>query len=120
MIIDDDPVILTLHKLLLKKHPNINDEDIICFKSGEETLLYFEEKTDESDFFLLLLDINMPIIDGWNLIEMLKYSNLKIIIVTSSIEQRDKLKAFSYKRVIDFYSKPLHYDCIKVIIDHIA
>ncbi|MDR6301915.1 response regulator [Mesonia maritima] len=120
LIIDDDPVVLTLHKLLLKKQNRIDEKDIMCFTSGKETLQYFNNKTEEDTFYLLLLDINMPFFDGWNLIEMLKYDNLKIIIVTSSIEQKDKLKAYSYKRVIDFYSKPLTHGCCKVILDHIA
>lgn len=68
---------------------------------------------------LILLDINMPVMDGWQFLENLIEArpNLKdetkIFIVTSSIARSDMLKANSYKEVNGFVSKPVSVSKLK-------
>ncbi len=59
---------------------------------------------------LILLDLNMPEINGWDFLEsMEKYStHAEVIIVTSSTSKLDQEKARSYSRVIKYYTKPLN------------
>jgi CheY-like chemotaxis protein len=62
---------------------------------------------------LLLLDINMPIMSGWEFLEM--FDNLdfevkdrvKICILSSSIDERDKVRSYANKNVLEFLVKPL-------------
>lgn len=62
---------------------------------------------------LILLDINMPQMDGWEFIAQLSScrpnlkNETKIFIVTSSIATADKLKAASYEEISGFLSKPV-------------
>ncbi len=62
---------------------------------------------------LILLDINMPIMDGWEFITQLSScrpnlkDETKIYIVSSSIATADKLKAASFKEISGFLSKPV-------------
>jgi CheY-like chemotaxis protein len=62
---------------------------------------------------VILLDINMPIMDGWDFLEWFKefkenlVKAIPIFMVSSSIDWRDIEKAKSYEEVIDYMSKPL-------------
>ena len=72
---------------------------------------------------LILLDINMPLFDGWEFLEefkKLKHLILKpisIYIVSSSISQADINKAKFHEEVIDFLTKPIESSKIKNICD---
>lgn len=62
---------------------------------------------------LIFLDINMPIMSGWDFLE--EYKEIKdqvgkkiyIIILTSSVYKHDKAKAATYEDVDDYTLKPL-------------
>lgn len=67
---------------------------------------------------VLLLDINMPVISGWeflerfdNLPETIKES-IRIYILSSSVDQRDRERSYANKNVIDFLVKPLSKDTV--------
>jgi CheY-like chemotaxis protein len=67
----------------------------------------------------ILLDINMPIMNGWEFLDEYKRLNLdplgksKIYIISSSVFSNDINKARSYPLVKDFISKPLNVEKIK-------
>ena len=58
---------------------------------------------------LVLLDLNMPEVNGWEFLEKMNEINTtaKVVIVTSSTSKLDQQKAEQYPRVIDFLIKPL-------------
>lgn len=66
----------------------------------------------------ILLDINMPIMNGWEFLDEYKRLNIdptgktKIFIISSSVFSNDINKARSYPLVKDFISKPLNVDKI--------
>jgi CheY-like chemotaxis protein len=66
----------------------------------------------------ILLDINMPIMNGWEFLDEYKRLNIdpqgktKIYIISSSVFSNDINKARSYPLVKDFISKPLNVDKI--------
>ena len=67
----------------------------------------------------ILLDINMPIMNGWEFLDEYKRLNIdpggkcKIYIISSSVFSNDINKSRSYPLVIDFVSKPLNIDKVK-------
>jgi CheY-like chemotaxis protein len=65
----------------------------------------------QEDWDVLLMDINMPVMDGWQFLDSLgKLENpplVHVVIVTSSIDTIDKRKATKYPQVIGFFEKPL-------------
>ena len=70
-------------------------------------------KINEDDNVLALLDINMPVLDGWGFLEefeviipSLKF-NLELYIVSASSNTDDVKKSKNYPRVIDYLNKPL-------------
>ncbi|WP_339864072.1 response regulator [uncultured Algoriphagus sp.] len=114
-LVDDDPINNLINKRLLGK-VNIA-ENIIEFLEGEEALIKLKD-FDEHHRLLIFLDINMPVLNGWEFLD--KYQLLhpnrtdKIIILSSSIDYQDRFKAQGYKVVTGFLEKPLTLDKIKL------
>ncbi len=77
-------------------------------------LLYCEVPSESAIPDVILLDINMPILDGWQfldgIITIKVIKKITIFIVTSSIDPRDKEKAKSYSNVKNFVVKPITQD----------
>ena len=108
LLVDDDIVVQYLHKTVLSK---CNFPVQKLFSDGKLVLDYILENKDKDILFLILLDINMPVMNGWEFLDELKNHTikplLKVVIVTSSIDSSDKEKAEKYKEVFQFMEKPL-------------
>lgn len=112
-LVDDDPINNLINKRLLGKVGISNQ--IIEFLEGEDALTRIEPLPFE-DQILIFLDINMPVLNGWEFIE--KYNENfpnrqdKIVILSSSIDYQDRQKAKEYQIVSGFLEKPLTLDKI--------
>ncbi len=116
LIIDDDSIVLLVQRKLLQRCDFNNP--IFSFTRGEKALEYLKEE-NESQSFLIFLDINIPGMNGWqflNEIKGLKGShNIYVIMVTSSIDNLDKEVAEKFQNVIGFMEKPLTVkDCERI------
>lgn len=120
MLIDDNPDDNFFHEREIKKafHDNI----VISKNSGKAALEYLKSGKDPlSD--LILLDINMPGMNGWEFLE--EYGRLSkelqgqaiIIMLTTSDNSTDMEKAKKYSMITDYITKPLTVDIIKNITD---
>ncbi len=80
------------------------------FNNGEDALQFLAKNGSPEEPHLMFLDINMPGLSGWDVLDTLSEMNvpkdLKVIIITSSIEAADKKHAESYPRIVDFWVKP--------------
>ncbi len=111
-IIDDDQIFT----YLISKQMSLVDfcETTLVFKNGMEAINYFKPILESPLLLptLILLDLNMPVLDGWQFLdEFRKFKPAKkiaIYIVSSSFDQEDRDKALSYPEVSGFYTKPLH------------
>lgn len=107
MIIDDDEIILFLHQTILEDL--FPENPIIGLSSGNLAYEYILEHKGAE--FLLFLDINMPGMNGWQLLDLLMNlpdrSQLTVIMVTSSVNDSDKVKSYNYPLVKDFLTKPI-------------
>lgn len=116
LIIDDDSIVLFIQEKMLKKceissHP-------FTFKDARKAINFLKLQEPEHHF-LILLDINMPLMNGWEFLEEVKnllvYPNVKVLMVTSSINKYDKEKSKIYKSVIGFIEKPISTEnCLKL------
>ena len=119
-VIDDDQI----YQLIIKKVvEHTGDFDSICFyNDGIEAFEDFKS-LEKSLPEIILLDINMPKMDGWQFLDNLKvyrpnfHQKTIIYIVTSSIAHSDRDKAKSYEEVSGFLSKPLSVEKLKEIAD---
>lgn len=117
-IIDDDD----LYKLLLKKSvKNLgNKVDIQTYSNGEEAFLALSKFKDSPDLLpdLILLDINMPVMDGWEFMEKFVAvknhfkKSITIYIASSSIAKQDLDKAKSYTEISGYIVKPVLKDTV--------
>ena len=102
LLVDDEPSNLKVLKLVLEE-----TYDLIFARSGDEGLtIAAREKPD-----LILLDINMPVMNGWDF--LYKYADLekkredKIVMLSSSIDYQDIKKSREFRYVTGFIEKPL-------------
>ncbi|MDR6301001.1 response regulator [Mesonia maritima] len=67
----------------------------------------------------ILLDLNMPQLDGWQFLEEMKKNEFysKVIIVTSSDSPIDRERAKEYDLVIDYKTKPLSEEVMRSIFE---
>lgn len=72
------------------------------------------DKLEENQPNLILLDLNMPDLDGWGFLDRMEEKNTdaKVVIVTSSTSPFDVEKAKNYNRVIQYITKPLNKDIL--------
>ncbi|HBH25718.1 MAG TPA: response regulator [Cytophagales bacterium] len=90
-------------------------QEVIIKNSGKGALEYLEQNRDDADKLpdIIILDINMPIVDGFVfLYEFEKFSSFvknkcKVIILSSSDNKRDIDKIVNNENVIKFITKPL-------------
>lgn len=108
IIIDDDEIVLLVERKILQRC-GFNQETL-TFKSGEAALNFLKEE-DKGQHFLILLDINMPVMNGWEFLTKMealgRNETIFVIMVTSSIDRFDKEVAQNYKTVIGFIEKPI-------------
>ena len=113
LCVDDDPITLMLYKMVIAKATLA--ETVIVAKNGQEALEYYENSENENSYHeLIFLDLNMPIMGGWefldNFTEKRFYpinENTKIIVLSSTIDPRDIEKVKNYPMILDFISKPV-------------
>ena len=114
VIVDDDKIVVFLHTTLLKKLDFAQNPRI--FENGDDAVKFFRSSKANADNYLILLDIAMPVMDGWEFLDALKdnpvYQKCKIVMITSSIDMADKNKVDQFANIIDYVEKPLTADKI--------
>lgn len=92
LVVDDSPTTRHLIAFTLKKLPDTN---IVEATDGGDAL----KKLSSGNFDLILMDINMPVMDGLKLVGLLrgdpKYKDTPIIIITTEGAEEDKKRAMA-------------------------
>ena len=104
-VIDDDSISLFLaEKILEYELPGI---PVKSFENVDTSLSYFLSNADTKR--LILVDLNMPLKDGWFFLENYQGDVSKdlIFILSSSDNIADKNKAKSFSQVADYLEKPI-------------
>ncbi|RXG28657.1 response regulator [Leeuwenhoekiella palythoae] len=108
LIVDDDKTICLIHKYLLKTVHNIEPRFYTCAGDALKCIA----DSPNSSKYIIYLDINMPVLNGWDFLERLyQFKNkdrFSVILVTSSIDAVDKSKAKDYDLVQGYIEKPLN------------
>jgi CheY-like chemotaxis protein len=121
-VIDDDKVFHFIIKKLLASN-NINVEPRF-FENGLQAIegIKINLQKEEAPPDLILLDINMPILDGWEFLEEFKMlkkrlqKEITIYIISSSDNIVDRNRAKDFKDEIkDYFLKPITVDGLKSI-----
>lgn len=124
-LIDDDEINNFICTNILKKI-NFCDE-VVAYESGTEALKALQEVVENKDTEnipdVIFLDINMPIMNGWDFLD--EYKKLKddidkpvaLFMLSSSIYQADVEKSRQYEEVLDFVTKPLNEQVLNEITE---
>ncbi|MFD0964221.1 response regulator [Pseudofulvibacter geojedonensis] len=119
MLVDDDHTTNFYNEIMLKQN-NVS-KDIIIFQSGKEALEYLDTGNEKVD--LILLDINMPIMNGWQFLEQFNQLDEKkreaiiIVMLTSSINSDDRKRTEAFQSVKKFINKPLNKHSINEVLE---
>lgn len=114
LLIDDDEITHLICESVIKKEHLARE--ITKLKNGKEGIDYFRKLLNTNELTppeLILLDLNMPIMNGWDFLEEFsgeleeKFPDTKVCILTSSVDPFDFSHSKIYNNVIGFISKPL-------------
>jgi CheY-like chemotaxis protein len=125
-VVDDDDIYQFTLKVTLKSIPSV--KSISTFSDGAEALDHIIANKDELEALpdIIFLDINMPVMDGFqfmdefiDLLPRLK-KDIKVYLVSSSIDPKDIKRAKRIDAISDYLIKPLKSEDIKDIILQIS
>lgn len=111
-VIEDDPITSLIIKRSLSKLELFNQ--IQTFEEGTDALAQLETTTEHPN--VILMDLNMPIMDGWTFLEAMKQNpdlrEIPVIIMSSSIDPADIARSKTYSNVKGFFDKPISKELI--------
>jgi CheY-like chemotaxis protein len=121
MLIDEDEIDNIINQKIIES--NNFSEKVMVFQTGTEALgfLRHNSKVAENLPDLIFLDINMPIMDGFQFLEEFEkldspiLDKSKIIMLSSSISPRDIDRAASNRFVKKYLNKPLNSRYLQAI-----
>ncbi len=113
-LIDDD----IIHQFIIKKlvdNIQLNKKDLLIFSNGEEGINYLKSNNECVQKLpdLILLDLNMPIMDGFQFLQEYKEvhptikKDMTIYILSSSDNPKDKERTKKFKEVSGYLTKPI-------------
>lgn len=113
IIIDDDEIVNLLCGIVIRLAFS-KDTEVKTFTLACDGVNYLKGDNKKTDLkTVIFLDINMPVIDGWEALNMLdkldenQKKQLFVFMLSSSIDPNDKKRAKEHSMVLDFVEKPL-------------
>jgi len=122
VVIDDNPTDHYIMQRLL--HNNYNCEQATYTYDGRLVLDYLEENKETGTLpDVILLDLDMPELTGWEFLDELEtfnsgaHKNVQVHIMSSSIRSADVFHSKKYACVNSFMTKPLSRDLVNKICE---
>ncbi len=108
LIIDDEPAVLLLVKIILS-----DQYDVVQADSGKKALELLKREIPD----LILLDIMMPHMDGWEFLERLREikgsASVPVVILSARSQASEVLSGLTVNGVVDYITKPFTKDELK-------
>ena len=122
LLIDDDNTTNYLSKIIIGDTGLVKNFHVAL--NGKRALDFISQRSRENDALpeIIFLDINMPIMDGWEFLE--EYNKLSepvksasvIVMLSSSGNQQDRVRAAQNPLVREYTSKPLTFEFINELL----
>lgn len=121
-VIDDDEMYVYALKKLVEK-VELTDKTIY-FENGKLALNYIDQCINHTYLLpeVILLDLNMPVTNGWQFIKEFKKLKIKIdkritiYIISSTVNEEEIRRAKQIAEITDFVCKPVTIDTFSVIL----
>ena len=118
MIIDDDKITCNLIGKIFS-----NDYDIIMANNGQEAIsILNDSKNNETNISCIFLDLIMPVLDGFSVLDYLNDNNylnkMPVIIISGNYDKETRKRAYSYA-IADMLEKPFNAQVIKHRIENL-
>jgi len=121
MLIDDNEIDNIINEKIIEA--NSFADNILVFQTGQEALDFLNSNQNDEEILpeIVFLDINMPIMDGFQFLEDFEnfsetvLEKCKIIMLSSSISPKDIDRAASSKYVKKYLNKPLNARYLEAI-----
>ena len=118
LIDDDDVTNLVHHTQISRFDSQIEVRVFVDAREALADLVDLQARQPEALPGLILLDINMPGMNGWEFLEAYEAHGLHcpLMMLTSSIDDEDRKRAHSFASVTGFISKPLNASIIRELM----
>jgi len=119
-LVDDMEVVNLMHQVLLRQLSL--EEKVKSFTNPEEALDDLRFNSDTQGPILVLLDVCMPEMTGFEFLEFMTLEslplNIDVVIVTSSVSEEYRVLAGQYQQyVCDILTKPIRIQDLRAITD---
>jgi response regulator of citrate/malate metabolism len=114
-LIDDDLMSNVFNTMMIrKKHPDIS---ISSFTSVEEAFADLKNDANRKPM-LIFLDLNMPVLNGWDFLEEFNRLSFEIdiAILTSSNDMEDMTRAKEFKQIKHYIIKPISLELLDKVM----
>lgn len=112
MVVDDSKTVRSYHGSLLKEF----GVEVVEAENGMEGL----ERSLNGDISLYLVDVNMPVMDGYSFITELRkqpcYQYTPVIMITTQAQEPDKIEAYKVGANL-FETKPIKPEQLKAYVE---
>ena len=125
MLIDDNAIDQKMYKRLVDRSGLVRN--LFPFMSAEEALEFLRKRNGQS-VSAILLDINMPRMDGFEFLEAAtrdlgnSFADIVVVMITTSVAAHDKERAREFAVVKDYVAKPLGEEDLRridqMLMDH--
>ena len=110
LVVDDEPDIL----LLLRMNLEAEGHEVLLAADGEMALARMAEHKPD----LVLLDVMMPLLDGWGVLREIDGTGRSVVMVSAKADPRDARRALELG-ALDYVTKPFDLDRLLAVVDRL-
>lgn len=122
LIVEDDKILHIVMKKIL--HSIEWNSPLLPFENGLVALNYLKDNYQKENTFVIFLDINMPVMNGWqfldSIVDIVSNDNVFVYVLSSSINNDDRERAMKNLFVKDYIPKPVSIDKLKSIKEFVT
>lgn len=120
LLVDDSEAINEMNRYFFEQ--SVENIEIVIAKNGKEALTIIKNKDNLKLPDLVMLDLKMPVLDGFEFLtqleelDLLKKENLNVILLTTSMNPEDAERIKKYSFVRNYLVKPLSMRQVSYIV----